>query len=83
MVYRPDSFWVERFDIRQDSSGRLNMSEAAALRFARGRKGDRAVDRSPRAEALFRECPHCAEEIRVRAKICKHCGRDVAPPDDE
>lgn len=25
-----------------------------------------------------RECPHCAEIIKKRAKICKHCGREVA-----
>jgi uncharacterized membrane protein YdbT with pleckstrin-like domain len=29
----------------------------------------------PRQE---RECPWCAERILVKAKICKHCGRDVA-----
>jgi uncharacterized membrane protein YdbT with pleckstrin-like domain len=26
-----------------------------------------------------RECPHCAELILKRAKLCKHCGRDVEP----
>ena len=26
-----------------------------------------------------RECPHCAERILVKAKICKHCGKDVLP----
>lgn len=25
-----------------------------------------------------RECPYCAEVIKKRAKICKHCGQDVA-----
>jgi len=25
-----------------------------------------------------RECPFCAEIIKRRAKICKHCGKDVA-----
>ena len=25
-----------------------------------------------------RECPHCAELIKQRAKMCKHCGSDVA-----
>ncbi len=25
-----------------------------------------------------RECPWCAERILVKAKICKHCGREVA-----
>lgn len=26
-----------------------------------------------------RECPHCAERILRKAKVCKHCGRDVEP----
>ena len=26
-----------------------------------------------------RECPFCAEPILARAKVCKHCGRDVEP----
>lgn len=26
-----------------------------------------------------RDCPHCAERILKRAKVCKHCGRDVEP----
>lgn len=25
-----------------------------------------------------RECPFCAEIIKIRAKICKHCGKEVA-----
>jgi hypothetical protein len=25
------------------------------------------------------KCPHCAEMIKREAKVCKHCGRDVAP----
>lgn len=24
-------------------------------------------------------CPHCAEKIRKEARVCKHCGRNVAP----
>lgn len=32
----------------------------------------------PRVE---RECPHCAEPILAKAKICKHCGKDVVPAD--
>jgi hypothetical protein len=24
-----------------------------------------------------RECPFCAEIIKKRAKVCKHCGKDV------
>jgi len=29
----------------------------------------------PREE---RDCPFCAERILVKAKVCKHCGRDVS-----
>ena len=25
-----------------------------------------------------RECPFCAEIIKERAKVCKHCGQEVA-----
>lgn len=28
---------------------------------------------------LERECPYCAERILSRARVCKHCGRDVTP----
>jgi uncharacterized membrane protein YdbT with pleckstrin-like domain len=31
---------------------------------------------APRDE---RECPYCAERILARAKLCKHCGREVEP----
>src|SRR5208282_2542939 len=26
-----------------------------------------------------RECPYCAELILRKARVCKHCGRDVEP----
>lgn len=29
-----------------------------------------------------RDCPHCAEPILARAKVCKHCHRDVEPVPD-
>ncbi len=29
-----------------------------------------------------RHCPHCAELIKIEAKACKHCGKDVAPADE-
>ncbi|MGH2708904.1 MAG: PH domain-containing protein [Actinomycetota bacterium] len=31
------------------------------------------------AERVERECPYCAEPILARARVCKHCGRDVSP----
>lgn len=35
-----------------------------------------AGESGPREE---RDCPYCAERILARAKVCKHCGRDVEP----
>jgi uncharacterized membrane protein YdbT with pleckstrin-like domain len=36
---------------------------------------------SPAADParVERECPYCAEKILARARVCKHCGREVAP----
>jgi hypothetical protein len=35
----------------------------------------------PAASSLRKErdCPFCAEPILERARVCKHCGRDVEP----
>jgi uncharacterized membrane protein YdbT with pleckstrin-like domain len=34
---------------------------------------------SAAAQREERDCPYCAERILTRAKVCKHCGRDVEP----
>ena len=26
-----------------------------------------------------RDCPYCAERVIARARVCKHCGRDIEP----
>ena len=31
-------------------------------------------------EPEMRECPHCLTSIRVEAKVCSACARDVKPP---
>jgi len=31
------------------------------------------------AGRVERDCPYCAERILARARVCKHCGRDVVP----
>jgi uncharacterized membrane protein YdbT with pleckstrin-like domain len=33
----------------------------------------------PAAARVERDCPYCAERILARARVCKHCGRDVVP----
>jgi hypothetical protein len=33
-----------------------------------------------RNAARFKICEHCAETIKSEAKVCRYCGRDVAPP---
>jgi uncharacterized membrane protein YdbT with pleckstrin-like domain len=42
----------------------------------RGSTAVGALEQPPRVE---RECPFCAEPILARARVCKHCGRDVEP----
>jgi uncharacterized membrane protein YdbT with pleckstrin-like domain len=46
------------------------------------RRGAQAGDASltgSEGGRIERDCPHCAERILARAKVCKHCGRDVVP----
>jgi Na+-transporting NADH:ubiquinone oxidoreductase subunit NqrC len=33
----------------------------------------------PPATRDERDCPYCAEPILKKARVCKHCGRDVEP----
>ena len=34
---------------------------------------------SPGEPRVERECPYCAERVLARARVCKHCGRDLVP----
>jgi uncharacterized membrane protein YdbT with pleckstrin-like domain len=55
-------------------------SQVVALEERRG--GPQAVgqgSQEPAAGRVERECPYCAERILARARVCKHCGRDVVP----
>jgi len=38
-----------------------------------------ASQSAPASSRVERSCPWCAEPILIAAKVCKHCGRDVAP----
>ena len=56
-----------------------------AFRRAVQEQTGRGGDDLPRAAAAVamdrdeRECPFCAERILARARVCKHCGRDLEP----
>ncbi|MGZ8398637.1 MAG: PH domain-containing protein [Gemmatimonadales bacterium] len=45
----------------------------------RGSQPAGAPTAAPRESRDERDCPYCAERILARARVCKHCGRDVAP----
>jgi hypothetical protein len=32
------------------------------------------------AKRSRRKCPYCAELIRREARVCRFCGREIAPP---
>ena len=33
----------------------------------------------PGVSRVERDCPYCAEKILAKAKVCKHCGKEVEP----
>jgi uncharacterized membrane protein YdbT with pleckstrin-like domain len=41
--------------------------------------GNIAVPAATTTSREERDCPWCAERILARAKVCKHCGREVEP----
>lgn len=61
--------------------GELEAIEALSFMKAANAKLQEAIDQavSKIHERYFtRECPFCAEIIKKRAKVCKHCGKDVS-----
>lgn len=40
---------------------------------------DPSGSKTPPPSRDVRDCPYCAELILAKAKVCKHCGRDVPP----
>jgi uncharacterized membrane protein YdbT with pleckstrin-like domain len=54
-------------------------SQVVALDERRGSQPAAKVGEEPGAARVERECPYCAEQILARARVCKHCGRDVVP----
>jgi uncharacterized membrane protein YdbT with pleckstrin-like domain len=54
-------------------------NQVVALEERRGAQPTGAAPPQPELSRVERECPYCAERILARAKVCKHCGRDVVP----
>jgi uncharacterized membrane protein YdbT with pleckstrin-like domain len=54
-------------------------SQVVALDERRGGQFNLAGRVEPDGPRVERECPYCAERILARARVCKHCGRDVTP----
>lgn len=54
-------------------------SQIVALEEKRGAQPAMPAETDPKEARTERECPYCAERILARARVCKHCGRDVAP----
>ncbi len=54
-------------------------SQIITLEERRGSLPSAAAPAEPRESRVERDCPYCAERILARARVCKHCGRDVAP----
>jgi uncharacterized membrane protein YdbT with pleckstrin-like domain len=54
-------------------------TQVVALDERRGAAPAVSAGPAPDEPRVERECPYCAERILARARICKHCGRDVVP----
>ena len=53
-------------------------SQIVALDERRGREPAAALGSGAGEARVERDCPWCAERILARARVCKHCGREVA-----
>jgi uncharacterized membrane protein YdbT with pleckstrin-like domain len=54
-------------------------SQVVALEERRGSSPSVSSPGDAEGPRVERECPYCAERILARARVCKHCGRDVVP----
>jgi membrane protein YdbS with pleckstrin-like domain len=54
-------------------------NQVVAFEERRGAPTKGAGEVEPGIGRVERECPYCAERILARARVCKHCGRDVVP----
>ena len=72
--------WTMRDSAKIDESRpTLITASQGAQREVTREEAEAEVRRIRERERDERECPHCAERILARAKVCRYCGRDVAP----
>ena len=71
--------WVVRRDWEADKAAAAAKKKNDAKRKAARNREYAERDAERERTRTQRECPHCAELILKKAKVCKHCGRDVEP----
>jgi uncharacterized membrane protein YdbT with pleckstrin-like domain len=54
-------------------------TQVVAFEERRGTVPASPPSREQDSSRIERECPYCAEKILARARVCKHCGREVVP----
>lgn len=54
-------------------------SQVVAFEERRGSLTGPGVEGRVEPSRVERDCPYCAERILARARVCKHCGREVEP----
>jgi uncharacterized membrane protein YdbT with pleckstrin-like domain len=54
-------------------------SQVVKLEERRGPAPSTLAGTTPDTGRVERDCPYCAERILARARVCKHCGREVTP----
>jgi uncharacterized membrane protein YdbT with pleckstrin-like domain len=54
-------------------------SQVVKLEDRRGPAPSALAGTNPETGRVERDCPYCAERILARARVCKHCGREVTP----
>lgn len=53
--------------------------QVVAFEERRGSFTSTAAAEESEVSRVERDCPYCAERILARARVCKHCGREVVP----
>jgi len=71
------------------SFGGSSLGWGGALTWALQNFNDAQIETVPQIETIpieheplgddLRECPHCAETIKAKAKVCRYCGNKLSP----